>query len=510
MYFESLRAENIRHLGSYEHDFGDGLGAIRKWTVLEATEASGALLRCLALAGLGRRQIPRVAPRICRMLIGQGDRPSHLEFVLIRHAPQERGLHSPVRRQSGWQLRSDGRFMPLPKPAFRLPGSGAQPGLPELGRSHCGRLVAGHGEQVKPHDGTDQFDIYPDQRGRRCATLFDAEARVTDALAFLLRLRHKSLYRKGRARALLARLGEAWSAWLGWDVADYLDRPGDLAMRWHATPAARRMPAVVLVDIARHAYDASECSADPDPLMQPGVVLLAGVESWGAGIRLKGFLELLDARFPNLQFIVTLAARSRRHFPPQLFQRRLPVPVKFLILTCPPESGPPGFVAESTWGKEQNGCPHESAWSDRRHRNERARQDQLPCRGLRPSGCRPTLRDEKREIELRAGAVAGGRTRGCERFSRLAPSPERNAGRPSAGQLDVHGEPAPTRTGDHIHLAVHPQNSGLWESLPFVSQRVIVGPGCRRHQQPGRRRPAASWARCPPPPPRWRASGRTQ
>ena len=46
-------------------------------------------------------------------------------------------------------------------------------------------LVVGYGRRVIPHVGTDQFDIYLDQRLRRCAGLFDAAARVTDPLAFL-------------------------------------------------------------------------------------------------------------------------------------------------------------------------------------------------------------------------------------------------------------------------------------------------------------------------------------
>jgi hypothetical protein len=326
MYLESLRTENVRHLGSCEHGFGDGPGAIRKWTLLEASEASGTLLQCLALAGLGQRQIHLVAPRICRLLMEPRGRPSQLEFVLIRHAPQERNPHTPVRRQAGWQFRGDGQIMPLPKPALRLRASGAQLGAPETGRSHCGRLLIGYGKQVRPHDGTDQFDIYPDQRVRRFASLFDPAARVTDTLAFLLRLRHKSLYRKGRAQALLARLAEDLSAWVGWDVVDHLDRPGDLAARWNTVPAARRRAAGILVDIARHAYDATERSSDPNPLMQPGLVLLAGVETLGAGIRLRRFLELLDARFPNLQFVLPLSAQRRRHFPARLLQQRLPVP----------------------------------------------------------------------------------------------------------------------------------------------------------------------------------------
>jgi hypothetical protein len=326
MYIESLRPENVRHLEPREHDFRDRQGAIRKWTVFEATEASDTLLRCMALAGLGRRQIALLPSRVPRALVEQEDRPAVLEFVLIRHAPQERRPHRPARRQSGWQLWPDGRITPVTEAAMRAPGSGVQFGVPELGRSHCGRLLIGYGGRVIPHVDTDRFDIYPDQRVRRCASLFDASARVTDPLAFLLRLRHKSRYREGRARILLARLQEDLSAWLGWDVAGSLARPADFAARWHATPPARRTPAVVLLDIARHVYDAAELLADPDPLAQPGVVLLAGADQWPAASRLQRFLELLDARFPNLQFIVSMSASGGRRFPTGLLRRHLPAP----------------------------------------------------------------------------------------------------------------------------------------------------------------------------------------
>jgi len=326
MYLEFLRAENVRHLAPREYDFSDGRGAIRRWTVLPATEASDALLRCLALASLGQRQMPLLATQVGAELGERSERPVRLELVLVQHAPQERAPHRPVRRQVGWRLWADGRAAPLAKTGLRSPRPGARFGRPEPGRSHVGRLLIAYGCRVTPHAATDQFGIYPDQRVRRCAGLFDASARVTDPLAFLQRLRHKSCYRAGRARALLARLSADLSEWLGWDVADSLTRRHEFEERWRATPAARRTPAVVLLDIARHVYDAAEHLFDPNPLLQPGVVLLAAADAWCEARCLERFLGLLDARFPNLQFIVTLSASARRRFPARLLRQRFPIP----------------------------------------------------------------------------------------------------------------------------------------------------------------------------------------
>src|SRR5208282_4056754 len=74
--------------------------------------------------------------------------------------------------------------------------------------------------------------------------MFDSEAQVADPVAFLGRLRHKSQYRAGRARALLARLSADLSDWLGWDVGASLGRECAFEARWHharvAAPARDR------------------------------------------------------------------------------------------------------------------------------------------------------------------------------------------------------------------------------------------------------------------------------
>jgi hypothetical protein len=123
-----------------------------------------------------------------------------------------------------------------------------------------------YGSKVRAQAGTDCFDIHPDQRLKRCAGLFDSEAQVTDPVAFLERLRHKSQYRAGCARALLARLSADLSDWLGWDVGGSLGRECAFEARWQATRAPLRRPAIVALDMGRHIFDASTRLDDPDPL----------------------------------------------------------------------------------------------------------------------------------------------------------------------------------------------------------------------------------------------------
>jgi len=112
MHFEFLHAHGVRHLQPCAHDVGADEGALRRWTVLAATEASGVLLRCLALARLGRRRMEALAPQVVADLAERRDRPVELEAVLIRHAPQER----PPRGRCGGTLAGGCIPMGRPKP----------------------------------------------------------------------------------------------------------------------------------------------------------------------------------------------------------------------------------------------------------------------------------------------------------------------------------------------------------------------------------------------------------
>jgi hypothetical protein len=323
MYLERLLAENVRHLAAVEQVFSDGPQQIRRWTLLNAGAAATGLLRCLALVSLGRWQMSRLAGRMLPLLASDAHRPVRLELVLIRHAPQERLPHSPSRHHHGWSFLAGGGWEALPRRTLRCRVPDARQGALESGRSQTGRLLLGYGYSIRV--GADGFDLHPDQRYRRCAGLFESESTVTDPVAFLRRLDHKGRYRAGRARTVLDRLTDGLSGWLGWDVARSLGRD-ELEAQWKSTPRARQVPAMVALDIARHAFDAAARLGETDPLRQPGVVLFENMGAWCPAGQQTAFVRLLDGWFPNLQFILALDAGARRRFPRRLLLQRLAIP----------------------------------------------------------------------------------------------------------------------------------------------------------------------------------------
>jgi hypothetical protein len=289
MHFERLLLTNVRHLDDREYDFTLGPGRLRRWNLLPAGVATSTLLRSLALAGLGRRQLQGLTEQFPLELADRAEQPVHLEFVQVRHAPQECQPASAVRRHLGWRLREGGQFSALPRSAMRYRDRSVQAGGPELGRSNVGRLLLGYGNQVSARVGTDSFDIHPDQRLKRCAGLFDPAARVTNPVAFLQRLHHKAKYRAGRARVVLTKLSTDLSDWLGWNVGGGLGGEAAFEARWQAARPLLRYPMMVALDMARHAYDASVGLEAPDPLQQPGVAILDGPEAWCNASRLPRF-----------------------------------------------------------------------------------------------------------------------------------------------------------------------------------------------------------------------------
>jgi len=323
MFLERLLAENVRHLAAVEQVFSEGPQQIRRWTLLNAGAAATGLLRCLALASLGRWQMSRLAGRVLPLLAADKRRPVRLEFVLIRHAPQECLPHSPSRHHQGWHFLAGGKWEALAPRTLRCNVPDAQQGTLESGKSQTGRLLLGYGRSIRV--GAGGFDPHPDQRYRRCAGLFESESTVTDPVAFLRRLDHKGRYRAGRARTVLDRLKDGLSGWLGWDVAGSLGRD-ELEVQWKSTRRARQVPAMVALDIARHAFDAAARLGETDPLRQPGVVLFERMGAWCPAGQKTAFVRLLDGWFPNLQFILALDADARRRFPRRLLHQRLAIP----------------------------------------------------------------------------------------------------------------------------------------------------------------------------------------
>jgi hypothetical protein len=313
--------------------FADTPGSIRKWMFLPRTDAARGLFPYVAMACCGGRHIEALRGQIAGRF---AHREAILEYVQVRHAPQERGIDRPVRRGGGWIV-APHAILPLPKKQAHhldasLPFCGA-----EARQGNKGWLLIGYGREVRAHEGTDRFEFGDlHHRLKRCAALFEPEARLTDAVAFLQRLHYKGMvYGRFRSKQYILRLNRELSDLLAAPPEAWKDQRHEFRPDWDSLANWQKTLAIIALDIARHVFDAS--SGLDDPFEQSGVAMFDGLPQGITAKRFMAFLVLLDRMFPNLQFILSLAMDQCALAPEELRAKTLAVPAP---VPRPPDPAP--------------------------------------------------------------------------------------------------------------------------------------------------------------------------
>ncbi len=107
MHIAWLSLKNLRHLDDQAMDFSAGQGHLRKWNFLPMDRASA---------------------------------PALIEFIQVRHAPQERGVASPACRHLCWQVSNHGQSITACRPRAPVRDPSVLLASPPQGRSNRGWL----------------------------------------------------------------------------------------------------------------------------------------------------------------------------------------------------------------------------------------------------------------------------------------------------------------------------------------------------------------------------------
>jgi len=211
-----------------------------------------------------------------------------------------------------------------------------------------GNLVLAYGPAPTP-GSSDAFDFsdteYP---YRRIASLLDSRARLTDPVPFLERISAKA-HELGtpRQKQFLGRLCRALAAALEPDersarardcpqtpcVARWATRGFAFAQTWGRLDAGECRAACVIIDVARHAYDAFPRCASP--FDQSAVLLLDRPDCYCPGTRLTRFFTAIAELLPRGQVIVTLGRAARDGVPRALAEAQLGPPAPHAIRRPP-------------------------------------------------------------------------------------------------------------------------------------------------------------------------------
>ncbi|MFH0903128.1 MAG: hypothetical protein V2A73_21065 [Pseudomonadota bacterium] len=299
---------------------------LRKWTVVPAGRAGTRLLVAIAASIAPGRIAHLVGPRLVEIF----DRSAALlrtDFCCLRQG-RDQGTAGFI---EGHRHLCDGVWKQREGAGGRAPTS-----------TPLGNLVVAYGRNPRPaveHSFDFSDTEYP---YRRISSLLDPSSRLTDPVAFLERISAK-VHSVGasRQRHFLERLCRALAdlvepaapaAGRARTLVPELLHPSQWTSRgfpfdrgWESLCAWERRATSVVVDIARHAFDAfPRCES---PFQQSAVILLDRPDCYCASHRLRRFLFALDTLLPYGQFVMTLGNASKQENPRSLLEAHLSGPV---------------------------------------------------------------------------------------------------------------------------------------------------------------------------------------
>lgn len=323
MYFVELYFENARKNKSGRFIIKPNRGSIPKWRILSSEKKNLEILRLITLATAN----PYLPPHLdfsMDDIMANAHKPLHLEFVIFHH-PETDGnsKYEYSNVGSGVSLSYEGSVTALSRcHCSNLPPTVSYRKVRTYSAASKHFLLA-YGPRFLPHDSTDDFEFndpfYPITRFH---TLFHADRKVTDPVAFLELLRHRGVkYKRSGSLAVITTLCDILGSCLDMDTRHFLDSQSDVAHEWRRMRPWQQRMALPLIDMCRHCYDAFPTA--PNPLLRPGLILLNRPDLFCTGKALSLWIDQLNTMLPNMQFWATLSEKSAQRLPRKIVRQRL-------------------------------------------------------------------------------------------------------------------------------------------------------------------------------------------
>ncbi len=312
-------------------------GGLRKWVVMPSGRSATDVLAAIASSAAPGQIAHLLGPHLAERF---GDHGPALTTEL--KAVREGRDQGNTRVERRWKL-LDGIWQPGDHGATRRAAAGTSATATPLGN-----LVLAYGRDPRPVSG-DSFDFsdteYP---YRRVASLLGSRPSLTDPMRFLERISAKA-HEVGapRQRRFLERLCGALSSLLAPGTrrprgrgcrevlcpAEWAKRGFPVREGWAAVEPGQRRAASVVVDLARHAFDAfPRCES---PFDQSALVLMDRPDRYCSADLLPRLLRCLDTLLPRGQFILTLSRAAQDRVPHEILDASLGKPAQE-ILRVPP------------------------------------------------------------------------------------------------------------------------------------------------------------------------------
>jgi len=326
MYLFELRYGNASRNGSGGLQLGMGKDVLKKWTFVDSTGTGKdlELLQLTALAGSGCTEYLAQLPYDLPGLIGDRAQPLQLELVWAEHIARKGVIFEKPRRQSGLKITPQGKGTPLYSRDKRLLHEDIPRARFSKWSPPAKHTVFAYGAAPLAHAGSDDFDFTdPFYQLRRIHSLFSAQARITDPVAFLENIHYRGVCRGRHMPAqILQTLQCSLQRCLNADTAEWMERNTDFTQQWAGLSPVQRLLLLPALDAARHLHDALPSYANP--LHFPGMMLLYRPDHYCPPQSFTDWINLLDGLFPAMQFVVAVPPTLKGLLPETVLGKKLP------------------------------------------------------------------------------------------------------------------------------------------------------------------------------------------
>ncbi len=326
MYLLELIFESSSHngVGQYRFQKRRDSRTIAKWTHLGNDERSRELLRLITIGLGGDRYVNAVG--VPATIVKDRERPLTSMYLLARHKPQDVVPSAATLFGSGVRLDAAGCVSSLrTKDLGLLPSDVLRQKL-NIGKRASAYFFLAYGTDYRSGPEGEDFDFTdPLYRRNRFYSILAPGALLTHPADFIEQLRYKGV-RRGRRRSkhVLHTLCAQLSQRLHINTESWKNVEVPARDAWGMLNRWQQRAALPVVDMARHMMDAFPSSGAP--LEMPSVILMDRPETICPPGRFKDYLTLLDALFPNVQFIISASEASVRRLPESFWKKRLPLP----------------------------------------------------------------------------------------------------------------------------------------------------------------------------------------
>lgn len=329
MYYLKLSVQNCKKNNTINFVTDNTGNTILKWTLLAHTQKNREILQLITLSCCGHFSIPDINYDISKLF---RDKKEDLT------AAYTMSLHKSD--SSVLDCGSNTLTFNYKKGKVSLSENVLHPALSGKEKSFK-RTIDGqnrtifslaYGSSLQYHTGSDDFTFSdPDFRVHRYNSLFNKTAKITDPVAFLERLHYKGI-RCGRypAKQTLNSFSILLAKHLAIDTSQWQQKKVNFQELWDKLTLEQQRSLLPILDISRHIIDAFPKSGTP--LQEPGVVVFelanrhcinGNLNNTGNKYTFISWIQLMDALFPEIQFIITLEESFIASFPDKVKQKTL-------------------------------------------------------------------------------------------------------------------------------------------------------------------------------------------